>query len=109
MRPQGLRENTPLHVIKALRKMKTCPAAIKSIVYMGSHGGPQTIIQFHKDIQIQFHKDIQIYGMWEALLYIEGMEPQYFTPTTASKAVAKLQQSIKLPTNETNINDPMKG
>lgn len=62
--------------IKSLRKVKTLPLPVKAAVYRGNKGGPACTVQFNKDVQL--------YGLWEALLYVEGYEAEgYFEPGTA--------------------------
>lgn len=36
---------------------------------------------------IQFGADVQMYNLWEALLYAEGYEPEYYKPGTAQRAL----------------------
>ena len=74
----SIRETTP-DVIKAkMRTIKTLPAIVKQEVY-GGCGDPGATMQFNSDIQV--------YNLWEALLYVEGYEPQYYVPGTAKKAI----------------------
>lgn len=62
-----------------LRKIKVCPAKVKEVVYAGNKGGPGPTMQFHEDIRL--------YGLWEALLYVEGYEEEYYVKGTAEKAL----------------------
>lgn len=60
------------------RKVKTVPVAIKAAVYGGCR---------NPDATIQFHRDVQVYGLYEALLYVESYEKDgYYHPGTALAA-----------------------
>lgn len=62
-----------------MRKMKQLPYSVKGIVYSGNKGGPA--------MAMQFNSDIKLYGLWEALLYVEGYEKDgYYAEGTAAKA-----------------------
>lgn len=74
----ALRTTATNDQIKSLRKVKTLSLPVKAAVYKGNKGGPASAVQFNKDIQL--------YGLWEALLYVEGYEGDgYFEPGTAKK------------------------
>lgn len=67
-----------------LRKTKTLPANIKTIVYQGCKD-PRA--------SIQFNEDIRLYGLWEALLYVENYEQDgsaSYVEGTAEKAIQHL-------------------
>lgn len=53
---------------KQLRKIKTPPSDTKNLVYVGCLAGPM--------MASQFNEDCRVYGLWEALLYVEGYEAQ---------------------------------
>lgn len=53
---------------RILRKTKRLPGRVKAIVYGGNLGGPA--------LAMQFNRDISLYGLWEALLYLEGYEAE---------------------------------
>lgn len=68
----------PAKVAK-LRKMKKLPLKVKAVVYGGNIGGA--------GMTMQFNRDIQVYGLWEALLYVEGYEKDgMYRKGTAVKA-----------------------
>jgi len=65
-----------------LRKVKTLPGKVKAVVYGGvlPAGGPA--------VAIQFSRDIAVYGLWEALLYVQNYERDgFYAPGTAQAAV----------------------
>lgn len=64
---------------KELRKIRTLPDRVKAICYGGNHGGPA--------VTVQLNSDVRLYGLYEALLYVEGYEPEYYKPGTAEKAL----------------------
>jgi len=43
---------------------------------------------------IQFKMDLELYGLWEALLYVQDYEPIQYTPGTAQKALDKALSMI---------------
>jgi hypothetical protein len=63
-----------------LRKTRKLPGKVKEVVYKGNKGGTGPVTQFNQDIAL--------YGLWEALLYVEGYEQEegYYVPGTAEKA-----------------------
>lgn len=68
---------------KLLRKIKTPPMDTKNLVYAGCLAGPM--------MASQFNEDCRIYGLWEALLYVEGYEANgYYKEGTAKGAVCHL-------------------
>ena len=74
-----LREVVLPRDIAHLRKLKQLPEQAKAIVYARNQGGP--------GLAMQLDTDVRLYGVWEALLYIEGYEAQgYYTPGTAIAA-----------------------
>lgn len=44
---------------------------------------------------IQFEADLRTYGLWEALLYVQGYEPTEYTAGTAQKALDKSISMLK--------------
>lgn len=74
----SIRITTPKHLIVKLRKLKVVPVSIKAEVYKGC-----------KEMEgaIQFNSDVNVFNVWEALLYLEGMEPNAFAEGTATKAI----------------------
>ena len=60
-----IRTSTPNHIKVKMRKVKTLPACIKAELLKGC-----------KDqmAYVQFHQDLATYGLWEAMLYVEGYE-----------------------------------
>lgn len=68
---------------KQLRKIKTPPSDTKNLVYMGCLAGPM--------MALQFNEDCRVYGLWEALLYVEGYEANgHYKEGTARGAVYHL-------------------
>ena len=74
----SIRITTPKHLIVKLRKLKVVPVSIKAEVYKGC-----------KEMEgaVQFNSDVNVFNLWEALLYLEGMEPNAFAEGTATKAI----------------------
>lgn len=64
---------------RQLRKIKTVSSAVKAIVYGGNKDG--------MPMSVQFNRDVVLYGMYEALLYVEGYEAEgKYEAGTADKA-----------------------
>lgn len=61
-----------------LRKVKILSSKVKAVIYGGNTGGPA--------MTVQFNSDLGVYGLWEALLYVEGYEGEGYKPGTAQKA-----------------------
>ena len=75
----SVRSITPDEIKVKLRKMKTVPGKVKAAIYGGC-----------KDpgAAMQFNSDVTVYGMFEALLYVEGYEKDgMFAPGTAVAAI----------------------
>lgn len=69
---------------ETLRKQKTVTDSVKTILYNGNIGGV--------GVAIQFDRDLNLYGLWEALMYVEGMEREgYYKKGTAVKALLAAQ------------------
>lgn len=67
---------------KILRKIKVVSSGVKAIVYGGNLAGLAATIQFNSDVRL--------YGMYEALLYVEGYEEQgMYQKGTADKALTE--------------------
>lgn len=63
-----------------LRKLRTVPGKVKAAIYSGCSD---------PGAAVQFNSDVTVYGMYEALLYVEGYEKDgFFAPGTAEKALA---------------------
>lgn len=90
-----IRTSTPNHIKVKMRKVKTLPACIKAELLKGCKD------QF---AYVQFHQDLANYGLWEAMLYVEGYEKDgKYAEGTAhaamdayfkTKAVAKLLTEV---------------
>jgi hypothetical protein len=50
------------------RKVKTVPAQVKAAVYGGANPA------HCPSITVQFQSDVNVYGLYEALLFVEGYE-----------------------------------
>jgi hypothetical protein len=74
----SIRITTPKHLIVKLRKLKVVPVSIKAEVYKGCK---------EMGAAVQFNSDVNTFNVYEALLYLEGMEPQFFAEGTATKAI----------------------
>jgi hypothetical protein len=61
-----------------MRKLKVVPACVKAEVYKGCKA---------MEGAVQFNSDVNTFNVWEALLYLEGMEPQFFAEGTAHAAM----------------------
>jgi hypothetical protein len=90
----SIRITTPKHLADKLRKLKVVPVSIKAEVYKGCK---------EMEAAVQFNYDVNTFNVWEALLYLESTEPQFFAEGTAhnaidaycnTKAVKKFLQSI---------------
>lgn len=78
---------------KVLRAMKHLPNAVKAEVYLGNLAGPP--------MAMQFNRDIKLYGMWEALLYVQGYEEQnMYKKGTADRACTLALESLSAPSDE---------
>lgn len=89
-----IRTSTPNHIKVKMRKTKTLPACIKAELLKGC-----------KDqmAYVQFHQDLATYGLWEAMLYVEGYEGTGYAEGTAhnamdayfkTKAVSKMLKEV---------------
>lgn len=73
------KQTNPTKVAK-LRALRAPPAKVKAVVYAGT-------LKNNVPLAVQFTHDCMVYGVWEALLYIEGYEREgYYTSGTADKA-----------------------
>lgn len=74
----SIRITTPKHLADKLRKLKVVPVSIKAEVYKGC-----------KEMRaaVQFNSDVNTFNVFEALLYLEGVEPHFFAEGTATKAI----------------------
>jgi hypothetical protein len=66
------------HQKQALRRVKTLTDRVKVAIYQGC----LSLIAAN-----QFQYDLRVYGLWEALLYVENGEPTYYSLGTAEKAL----------------------
>lgn len=57
----------PEHLRAVMRKVRALPPPVKNAVYKGCTDPRATI---------QFNEDLKLYGLWEALLYVEGYEEE---------------------------------
>jgi len=73
-----IRLTTPNHLIVKLRKLKVVPVSIKAEIYKGCK---------EMGAAVQFNSDVRIFNVWEALLYVDNMEPHYFAEGTAHNAI----------------------
>jgi len=74
----SIKDTTPLDKIKRLRKMKTLPVKVKVALYAGCR---------EPLAASQFHTDLNLYGLWEALLYVQNGEPKYYRTGTAKNCI----------------------
>jgi len=74
----SIRITTPKPVIVKLRKLKVVPICVKAEVYKGCK---------EMGASVQFNTDVNTFNVWEALVYVEGMEPHYFAEGTAHNAI----------------------
>lgn len=78
--PKDIRETTPPHIKATMRRVKELPDKIKAVVYHGAKNPKATM---------QFNEDIRLYGLWEAILYVQGYEEDdFYVEGTAEKAMA---------------------
>jgi hypothetical protein len=78
---ESIRNTTSEEDKKRLRKIKILPDRVKVVLTQGAIKSPVGVLT-------QFHRDLFLYGMWEALLYVEGYEREfYYAEGTAKKAV----------------------
>jgi len=60
---------------------------VRMVLHKVSHIVAEGCIKDKQALAIQFSKDCHIYGIWEALLYVEGYEGQgFYKYGTAEKA-----------------------
>lgn len=87
----SIRTTTPEPVKALLRKKRDVPGSVKAIIYQGNRSGPA--------VTMQFHQDVATYGLWEALLYVEGYEGHgEYAPGTASLALnAATPKRLRVP------------
>lgn len=84
-----IRKTTPEELKAKLRKERKLSGNVytkaKYIVYGGANGkAPMGACS-------QFNTDVELYGMWEALLYVEKYEEEgYFEAGTAGKVISAL-------------------
>lgn len=81
------------HQKQALRKIKTLPDRVKVAIYQGC---------LSPIAANQFHYDLRVYGLYEALLYVENGEPTYYNLGTAEKALNAALRDI--PTEAVHVN-----
>lgn len=85
----SIRKTAEPAVVAELRRIKTLPLSVKAIVYGGNLGGP--------DAAVQFNRDLRLYGLWEALLYVEGYEEDgVYTKGTAQSALWAITSALPL-------------
>lgn len=73
--------------ISQLRKQKTLPERVKTAIYDGCKSPLAAN---------QFHYDLRVYGLWEALLYTQNGEPEYYQLGTAETAFNKALLSLPI-------------
>jgi len=73
------------HQKQCLRRIKTLTDRVKVRVYQGC----QSPLAAN-----QFHYDLQVYGLWEAILYIQNGEPKYYKNGTAEQVLAAALNDI---------------
>lgn len=69
-------------ILRRIRKPQDLPDSVKAAVYGGNLNGVPAATQFNKDLVL--------YGLWEALLYVQSYEAKeysYYKPGTAENAV----------------------
>ena len=64
-----LREQVSQEERKRLRKIRVPSPEVKAHIYTGNQGGTR--------MAVQFNEDCRLYGLWEALLYVEQYESQH--------------------------------
>ncbi len=80
---------------KFLRKIRKVPEAVKAAIYGGNLGAA--------DMAMQFHDDVRVYGLYEALLYVERYEQQgKYKPGTAVAAL----NAAKIPNEDPEYEAP---
>ena len=78
-----VRSITPEDLKVKLRKTKTVPGKVKAVVYKNCLQAPAGTMQFGSDVSV--------YGLYEALLFVENMEADgVFAPGTAVAAIKTL-------------------
>lgn len=78
-----IRTSTPESTIKRLRKLRALPSAAKASLYADNLCGIA--------VAVQLANDVHVYGVWEALLYVENYEADgYYKPGAAKRAMASL-------------------
>jgi len=74
-----LAQNIHPDLIAKMRKIKSgIPSEVMGVLRIGCRHNPAPLMQFERDVRT--------YGMWEALLYVEGYEGQYYETGTAKQA-----------------------
>jgi hypothetical protein len=66
------------------RKVKALPGAVKAAIYAGASPAHSPAIT------VQFNRDVAVYGLYEALLFVEGYEADGFFAAGTALAAAKL-------------------
>jgi hypothetical protein len=76
--------------------VKTLPDSVKAILYDGAKNHP---------VILQFHSDLNLYGMWEALLYVESYTPENYKPETATNCFHQMLNELALPADQITRED----
>jgi len=76
-----LRSLLPEPLKAKYRKVKTVPAAVKAAVYKGC---------LDPAVTVQFQRDVLVYGLYEALLFVEGYEGDGAYVKGTAQAAGKL-------------------
>jgi hypothetical protein len=79
-----LRSILPETLKAKYRKVKTVPSAVKALVYGGANPAQCP------NVTIQFNRDVMIFGLYEALLFVEDYESDGFYNKGTALAAAKL-------------------
>lgn len=73
---------------RTLRRIRRCPEKVKTAIYDGC---------LNPLYANQFHTDLGNYGLWEALLYVQGYEDETPPKFKQGTAIAALNASGVLP------------
>ena len=73
------------HQKQALRRIKKLTDRVKVVLYNGC---------LNPMAANQFHYDLRVYGLWEAIIYIENGEPMYYKCGTAEQVLAAALKDI---------------